>query len=469
MSAYALIIGGESVSTAQTFDVIDPATGRAFAQAPAATPQHVQGAMERAHAAFATWKRDEAARRAAIAAAADAIQGGVEPLVKLLSQEQGKPLAQAQREVLGVVGTFRYYAKLAIPVDTTFKDGDSRIEVHRRPFGVVAAVTPWNYPLLIASIKIATALLTGNTVVLKPSPYTPLSSLLLGQLANRALPPGVLNVLSGGDELGKLVCEHPLVRKISFTGSVATGKKVAAGAASDLKRVTLELGGNDPAIVLDDVDPKVAAAQLFWGAFTNSGQICTAIKRVYVHESVYEPLVAALSHIAKNTKVGPGLAPDSQLGPVNNAPQYRRVAELLDDAEQRGARFPAGRGPREGEGYFFDPVIVTDVTDDARIVAEEQFGPALPVLPFKDVDDALARANAGHFGLGASIWTRDHERGARLAAELDVGTAWVNQHLALSPLAPFGGSKWSGLGYENGPWGIDGFTQLQAVNVRAAK
>jgi acyl-CoA reductase-like NAD-dependent aldehyde dehydrogenase len=273
-------------------------------------------------------------------------------------------------------------------------------------------------------------------------------------------------VLAGGDELGAAMTAHAGIDKISFTGSVATGKKVLASAAATLKRVTLELGGNDPAIVLGDVDPVTAATQLFWGAFTNSGQICTAIKRVYVHESIYEPLVRAISEVARRTKVGPGLTPGSELGPVNNEAQYRRVAELLEDAEARGASFPAGRGLREGDGYFFDPVIVTDVDDDARIVAEEQFGPALPILPFRDIDDALARANAGHFGLSASIWTEDFERGAELASELDCGTAWVNQHLALSPLAPFGGSKWSGIGYENGQWGIDGFTQLQAVNIR---
>ena len=467
MSAFTMTIGGESLTTAATFDVIDPATGRAFAQAPAASTEHVSAAMERAHAAFASWRRDVSARRTAIRAAADAVQAGAEGLIRLLSQEQGKPLSAAKREVFGVIGTLRHYAGVEIPVEVTFRDGDSRIEVHRRPYGVVAAITPWNFPLLIASTKIATALITGNTVVLKPSPYTPLSSLLLGTLMGQALPPGVFNVISGGDELCKLVCEHPLVRKISFTGSVATGKKVAAGAASDLKRVTLELGGNDPAIVLDDVDPVAAASQLFWGAFANSGQVCTAIKRIYVHESIYEPLVAAISAVARATKVGPGLTPGSELGPVNNAAQYQRVAELLSDAESRGARFPAGRGLREGEGYFFDPVIVTDVDDDARIVAEEQFGPALPILPFRDVEDALARANAGHFGLSASIWTDDYERGAALAPELDCGTAWVNQHLALSPLAPFGGSKWSGIGYENGRWGVEAFTQLQAVNVRA--
>ena len=281
----------------------------------------------------------------------------------------------------------------------------------------------------------------------------------------RALPAGVLSVVSGGDDLGRQLSEHAAVRKISFTGSVATGKKVAASAASDLKRVTLELGGNDPAIVLDDVDPKKVAQELFWASFLNSGQVCTAIKRLYVHEAVYPALVEAISAVARAVKVGPGLEPGVDLGPVNNAPQYRRVAELLDDAVARGGKVRAG-GRREGDGYFFEPTVVTDLDESARLVAEEQFGPALPILPFSRVEDALERANASHFGLSGSVWSGDVARGTELASALECGTAWVNQHLALSPAAPFGGMKWSGIGYENGRWGLDSYCQLQVVNAK---
>jgi acyl-CoA reductase-like NAD-dependent aldehyde dehydrogenase len=254
------------------------------------------------------------------------------------------------------------------------------------------------------------------------------------------------------------------VRKVTFTGSVATGKKVAQSAAADLKRVTLELGGNDPEIVLGDVNPERIAKPLFWGAFMNSGQVCTAIKRVYVEERVFDDVVRAVSAIARSVKLGPGLEPEVELGPINDAPQHRRVNELVADARARGARVHAGGGPIPGIAYFYEPTIVTDVADDVLLVAEEQFGPALPFLPFSRLDDALERANATHFGLSASVWTSDTARGTEIARELDCGTAWVNQHMALSPYAPFGGSKWSGIGYENGQWGLDDFCQLQVVN-----
>jgi acyl-CoA reductase-like NAD-dependent aldehyde dehydrogenase len=467
MSAYTMTIGGESIAARGTFDVIDPATGKPFAAAPDGSDQDAARAIERAHGAFASWRRDLDLRRRALAAAAEAIKENADRIARVLTQEQGKPLKFALAEVKSAAGTFRYYAGLQIPVEVTHSDETSRIEVHRRPYGVVAAITPWNFPVLIASTKIAAALIAGNTVVLKPSPFTPLSSLELGRVLRAVLPPGVLNVVSGGDAVGRAMTEHPLVRKISFTGSVATGKKVAAAAAPDLKRVTLELGGNDPAIVLDDADPKKVAMGLFWGAFMNSGQVCTAIKRLYVHEKVYDDVVAALSNVVRAMKVGPGLESGSDLGPINNAPQLARVRELYDDAREHGARVIAGEGPLDREGFFFGPTLLDEVGEDVRVVVEEQFGPVLPILRYREIDDVLERANASHFGLSASVWTSDAERGTAIASELDCGTAWVNQHMALSNLAPFGGSKWSGIGYENGPWGLSAFCQYQVRNVKS--
>ena len=464
-TAHTMTIAGEAISGAETFEVIDPATGKSFARAPSGSVSDLDRAIDSAESAFASWKRDQTARRQALVACADALRDGAEPLSRLLSQEQGKSLKDAQGEVLAASALFRYYATVPLEPEVTYSDKHIRVEVHRRPYGVVAAITPWNYPVLIACNKLAPALLAGNTLVLKPSPFTPLSSLALGSLLRRVLPPGVLNVISGGDSVGQRISEHDSVRKISFTGSVATGKKVAASAARDLKRVTLELGGNDPAIVLADADPSAIARSLFWGAFTNSGQVCAAIKRVYVHESLLTPLVDALAALARDVKVGPGLEAGSVLGPVNNLPQYQRVCDLHADAGRRGARFH-GQGPRAGAGYFFEPTLVTDIADDAPIVAEEQFGPLLPILPFRDVDEVVARATASHFGLTASVWTSDVERGKSLASELECGTVWVNQHLVLGPFAPFGGHKWSGIGYENGRWGLDSFCQLQALNVR---
>ena len=462
MTDFTMTIAGEESRGAGWLPVTNPATGEPFADAPQCAPVDLDRAIESARAAFRAWARDEPARRTALVAAADAVQRAGPELARVLTDEQGKPLAQALREVLGASAILRGVAGLDIPVEVL--EEKPRVELRRRPYGVVAAIAPWNYPLLIAANKVAPALLAGNTVVLKPSPFTPLSTLKLGEILRRVLPPGVLQVVSGGDDLGRAMTEHSAVSKITFTGSVATGKKVAAAAASDLKRVTLELGGNDPAIVLGDCDARKIARSLFWGAFTNSGQVCTAIKRVYVDESILTPLVEAVADVARRVKMGGGLEPDVELGPVNNAPQFERVRELVDDAAGRGGRVHAGGNARPGGGYFFEPTIVTGLDDQTRLVCEEQFGPALPFLPFTRIEDAIERANATHFGLSGSVWTRDVARGAAIAAELDCGTVWVNRHIALSPRAPFGGHKWSGIGYENGRWGLDAFCQIQVVN-----
>jgi acyl-CoA reductase-like NAD-dependent aldehyde dehydrogenase len=333
---------------------------------------------------------------------------------------------------------------------------------------VVAAITPWNFPVATLVMKLGPALLTGNTVVAKPSPFTPLSSLALGAALRGAVPAGVLNVLGGSDEVGAWLTAHPAVRKISFTGSVPTGKKIMRAAADDLKRVTLELGGNDPAIVLPDVDPAKVAPRLFWGAFANSGQVCVAIKRLYVHEDVYRSVLSALTDLAKQVKLGSGLEPDTQLGPINNAPQFARVQELVEDARRQGGTVVAGGAPLAQPGYFYPPTIVTDVGEGVRLVDEEQFGTALPVIPYRDLDDALAQANRTHYGLGGSVWTGDASRGEAIAERLECGTAWVNQHMSLNAKTPFGGMKWSGLGRENGKWGLEEFCELQVVNTAKA-
>ncbi len=466
MNQFAMTIGGELRLGEATFPVTNPATGEAFAHAPACSRAELDRAMESAASSFREWKKDEPRRRQTLVAAADALQASIPEIARVLTLEQGKPLKDATREVAGASAIFRSTAAIEFPSEVVKRDGLSRLEIRRKPFGVVGAITPWNFPVLTAAAKLAPALLAGNTVVLKPSPFTPLSTLQMGEVLRAIFPPGVLNVVSGGDAVGAFIAAHPAVQKISFTGSIATGKKVAGSAAADLKRVTLELGGNDPAIVLGDADPQKIANALFWGAFTNSGQVCTAIKRVYVEAPIFESVVEAIAGIARTVKVGDGFDPDVQLGPINNAPQHRRVTELVDDAKASGARVRAGGSARNGPGYFFEPTILTDVGDETRIVAEEQFGPALPILRFTRIDDALERANATHFGLSASVWTSDVERGVAIANELDCGTAWVNQHMVLSPRAPFGGHKWSGLGYESGKWGVESFCQLQVVNVR---
>ncbi|MEW2354721.1 aldehyde dehydrogenase family protein [Spirillospora sp. NPDC029432] len=464
MSEYTMTIGGEAVAAPATFGVINPATGEVAEQAPDCSREQLDAAMAAARDALPAWRRDEAARRKALQAAADLLFARSEEIGRVLTLEQGKPLQDATMEVVGAGVWLKYFADLELPREVIQDDDTALVEVVRRPMGVVAAITPWNYPLLLAIWKLAPALLAGNTMVLKPSPFTPLSSLRLGEALREVLPPGVLNVVTGGDELGAWMTGHETPRKISFTGSVATGKRVAAAAAPDLKRVTLELGGNDPAILLDDADPAAVAEKLFGAAFMNNGQVCSAIKRVYVPEALYGDVVDALAAKAKSVKVGDGMTEGVQYGPVNNRPQFERVSELVADAIAGGARAAAGGKAVDGPGYFFEPTILADVADGARIVDEEQFGPALPVVSYRDLDEAVERANGTHFGLSGSVWSADADRAAEVAGRLECGTAWVNTHLALAPHQPFGGFKWSGVGVENGPWGLYGFTEIQVIH-----
>ena len=466
MSDLMMTIGGEAVPTASTFDVINPAKGTAFAQAPECSPEQLDAAFESASKAYRDWRADEAARRAALLAGADALMAAAGDIAPILTAEQGKPLGEANIEVFGAAIWLQYYANLEIPREVIQDDDNAFAEVVRRPLGVVAAITPWNFPLILASWKIAPALMAGNTMVLKPSPFTPLATLKLAEVLRGVLPDGVFNVVTGGDSLGAQMTAHPVPRKISFTGSVETGKKVAASAAPDLKRVTLELGGNDPAIILDDADAGEVAEKIFQQAFANNGQVCSAIKRVYVPESLHDDVVEALAERARSIKVGDGAEEGTELGPINNRPQYDRVSELVADALDGGATAAAGGQAIPGDGYFFEPTILTGVTDGTRIVDEEQFGPALPVISYRDVDDALARANATNFGLSGSVWGGDVDRAAEVASRLECGTSWVNTHLQLAPHQPFGGAKWSGIGVENGPWGLYGFTELK-VEYRA--
>ena len=465
MADLTMTIDGKAVPAEESFGVINPSTGEVFAQAPECTQAQLDRAMESAAAAFPAWSRDIDARREALRACANVLREKSQEIGPTLTREQGKPLQKAAVEFFGAGLWFDATAELEIPVEVVQDDDKKRIEVHRRPLGVVAAITPWNFPVILAAWKLAPALLAGNTVVIKPSPYTPLSTLALGEALRDVLPPGVVNVVSGGDDLGKWMTSHPVPRKISFTGSVATGKHVAASAAPDLKRVTLELGGNDAAIVLPDLDPAAVADKIFWAAFQNTGQVCSAIKRVYVHEDHYASAVEALAERARSVVMGDGMDEKTELGPLNNAPQFERVKELVGDAIQAGATVAAGGAARAGKGYFFEPTVLSDLAEGVRIVDEEQFGPALPILRYRDVDDAIERANRTTFGLSGSVWSGDRERAADVASRLDCGTAWVNQHLELTPKAPFGGAKWSGIGVENGHWGLYGFTETRTLNI----
>lgn len=463
MSNYEMTIGGRAAGAIGTFSVRNPATGDQLALAPECTREQLDLAMRAGQQAQPGWQADAPARRRGLAALADAIEADVAQLALVITREQGKPLRESRSEVQDAVSDLRYFAGLEI---TPERIGGGLVSVLRRPVGTVAAITPWNFPLGTVVAKVAPGLAAGCTMIVKPSPFTPLAALRLGELARDVLPAGVLNVVSGSDEVGAWMTAHPVPRMVSFTGSIATGKRIAAGAAPDLKRVTLELGGNDPAIVLDDVNVGDVADGVYDNAFANCGQVCVAVKRVYVPERLHADFVDALAERARSAKVGDGQHEDTELGPLCNQMQFDRVSDLVSDARRQGARVAAGGRPAGGPGYFFEPTVLSGVGDDCRIVAEEQFGPAIPVLPYRDLTDAVRRANDTHFGLGASVWTSDPERGAALAPSIESGTVWVNTHQAAVPGQPFGGLKWSGVGVEGGPWGLEAFTDLQVVHVR---
>ncbi len=459
-----MTIDGRGVPADDYFDVVNPATGEVFERAPKCSPAQLDDAMDAAARAFPAWSANEELRVAALRELASAISDAGDELTAILMQETGKPGAVAAIEAPAAATWLTYYADLELTTEVLQDNERAKVTVLRRPLGVVAAIAPWNVPIAIAFFKLAPALRAGNTVVLKPSPFTPLATLRLGEIAREILPPGVLNVVTGGDELGALMTRHPIPRKVSFTGSVDTGKKVAVSAAADLKRVTLELGGNDPAILLDDVDLDASAQGLFWTAFYNNGQACTLVKRVYAPEHRYDEVVEALAAQARAVPVGDPTDAGNLLGPLSTRFQFERVSELVEDALSSGAVAAAGGRAIDGKGYFYEPTILRGTADGSRIVDEEQFGPVLPVIPYTDLDDAVDRANATTYGLGASVWSADPDRGAAVASRLQAGTTWVNTHAVLTPYAPFTGHKWSGLGVENGPWGLYGFTEIQVLH-----
>lgn len=468
---YEMTIGGETVSADEYTDIRNPAnTEEIVGQAPVGNKTHLDKAVAAAEKAYASWRfSSEEDRVNACNAIAKVCSDNAEELAVLLTKEQGKPLGGlgSNFELGGCAGWAGYTATLALP-DKVIEDSDERHVVQKRvPLGVVGSITPWNWPLMIAIWHIVPGIRSGNTVVIKPSPYTPLSTLRMVELMNEVLPAGLVNVISGGDELGAELTGHDGVNKIVFTGSIATGKKVMASAAKSVTPVTLELGGNDAGIMLQGEDPAKFAEGMFFGSMINSGQTCGAMKRLYVHEDDLNATVDALVGFAGNIPMGDGMDESSLLGPVQNERQFKRVVELVEDAKANGGTCVLGGEPAGGPNYFYPVTIVTGVSDGVRLVDEEQFGPVLPIITYTDLEDAISAANGLEFGLDASVWGSDAEATAAVAERLEAGTVLINKHGEIAPHIPFGGIKCSGLGVEFGEEGLAAYTSIKIINSAA--
>ncbi len=468
---YDMTIGGATVAADDYREVRNPANREeVVGLAPLGTVAHLEQAVAAARNAFAGWRRSsEAERENACKTIAQVVSDNAAELAVLLTREQGKPLKGfgAEFELGGCAAWAGYTASLSLPPKVLEESDKSRIELHREPLGVVGSITPWNWPLMIAIWHVVPAIRTGNTVVIKPSPFTPLGTLRMFELVAQALPPGLINVISGGDELGAALARHADVNKVVFTGSIATGKKIMSGAAPTLKPLTLELGGNDPAVVLPDAEPEKIAEGLFWGSMINSGQTCGALKRLYVHDSLFDRTCEALVAFSRKIAMGDGMVESNLLGPLQNERQFNRIVELVEDARAQGGTVLCGGEPAAGNGYFYPVTFVTDISDGTRLVDEEQFGPVLPIVRYTDVDDAILRANGLEYGLDASVWGSDPKETSRVAARLEAGTVWVNKHAEIAPHVPFGGIKCSGLGVEFGEEGLAAYTSIKVINAAA--
>jgi acyl-CoA reductase-like NAD-dependent aldehyde dehydrogenase len=471
-----LFIAGEHREAADEFPVFEPADPETIAgYAAAAGAEQAREAVRAAHQAFPGWAELGPERRAEL------LRASLEPLaedqaerVELLSRENGKVRSECEIEMQALAGRFELAVGLAGELDPvrTLDPPPARTAVTRLPLGVVSIIVPFNWPLAIMGASLPYALLAGNTAVIKAPPTTPLAFMRTFERIAGTLPPGVLNVISGRDEeIGPVMIQDPLVRQVTFTGSVPGGKRIMAMAAENLTRVTLELGGNDPALVLSDAELDAGAFQrMFIGAFLTTGQVCMAMKRLYVHRSRYDEVVDGLSEALAPTRLGRGLDPDATMGPLHTKRQRDFVADLLSEARSRDAEVrelgePAG-GAGVERGHFLRPALVLDPPADAGIVTEEQFGPALPIIPFDNEEDALRQANDTWAGLCSSVWSSDSERAAKVAARLRSGTTFVNAHSApfLDNRAPFGGFNQSGFGREMGVEGLLAFTDTHSVS-----
>ena len=460
---YRMLIDGALVASTSSLEVMNPATGAAFATAPDCTAKQLDIAVAAATRAFKTWRSVPfAERQQALKVAAEILMANADDLAQLFTQEQGRPVEGARSEIMTASRWLAAYSEIEKPGHRIDKGDGQIVDIDYLPLGPVCAISPWNFPVNLSVWKIAPALVAGNSIVLKPSPFTPLCMLKIGELLQGVFPPGVLNIISGGDDLGPLMTAHPGFAKISFTGSTATGKRVMESASRDLKRLTLELGGNDAAIVMPDIDIDEVALQIFMGAFFNTAQICIATKRLYIHDDIYDPLLTRLIELANSIKVGDGAEQGTILGPIQNKRQYDRVRELIEHTKASGHRVIEGAAVPENGGYFIPVTLVDNPPEDSRVVQEEAFGPVLPLLRFDDIDEVINRANASDFGLAGAVWSRDVDKAVAIARRLETGTVWINQNLKMRPDTPFAGRKQSGFGVENG---LEGMLEYCAPHV----
>ena len=464
LNSPSMLINGRLVRHEQMMDVINPANERVICQVPFATSTDAIQAIAAAKAAYPQWRNVSLkVRKNVLLNIADIIEQNSQELRQLITLEQGKPLAGSDMELMMSATVLRYFASLKLAPEVIRNDDSQRVELHRRPLGIVAAIIPWNFPVLMAVYKLAPALLAGNTLVIKPSPTTPLATLRLGELLQSVVPAGVINVLADRGDIGPLLSQSTDVAKISFTGSTQTGRQVMASSAHNLKRLTLELGGNDAAIVLDDVNVEQVAEQIFDMAFINSGQVCMSIKRIYVQEGVYDAMCAALAKRVADSVTGYGMDPATQFGPVQNRKQFDDIRNVLSLVPQYG-RILAG-GKIRTPGFFIEPTLVCDTDETSPIANEEIFGPVRSIMKFNTIDEAVSRANNSQYGLGGSVWSSDVEKAAAIAGRLECGISWVNQHFAMAPDVPFGGVKQSGMGVEFSEHGLDEYTSIQSLVV----
>jgi len=446
--------------------VINPATKKLITNVFLSESSDVDQAVKAAQNAFTHWSSlGQAERGQLLHKVADGIEAAQAELAETIVAEQGKPFSLAMMEVGGAIGWTRYHAELEIPVEILEDSPQRRVEVQRKPVGVVASITPWNWPLMIACWHIMPALKAGNSVVIKPSTFTPLSTLKLVDIINQALPTkGIVSLVLGEKEVGEALLQHKAVNKVVFTGSTPVGKRIASLVASDLKKVTLELGGNDAAIVLKGANISKIAEPIFNTAFINMGQTCAALKRLYVHRSQYDALSAALVELALSQTVGDGMTQGVSFGPVQNAAQFNKVSELIDEAKTSGAEVVSASLSADLDGYFIAPTIIKGANASMRVVSEEQFGPVLPIIVYDEIDEAIEQATNTDFALGGSVWGEAGDEMEYAVSQLDSGTVWINNHAEVLPHVPFGGNKSSGFGVEFGLEGLLENTVRKVVN-----